>query len=72
MRYPAIVYALENIKGAYANDGVYLSGRQYSLTIIDKDPDSVLVGKAMSLPTCRFNRHYKADDLNHWVFTLQY
>lgn len=72
MKYPAIVYSLNDIKNLYANDGVYLSGRQYSVTLIDKDADSPLVEKLAGIPTSRFNRHYKADNLNHWTFTLYY
>lgn len=70
MKYPAIVYGLEDIANTYANDGVYLSQRKYSVMVIDKDPDSPLVGKVASLPTCRFNRHYEKDNLNHDVFTI--
>lgn len=72
MNYPAIVYELSGIPSLYANDGVYLSGRQYSVTLIDKNPDSPLVDRIAALPTCRFDRHYRADNLNHWVFTLHY
>lgn len=72
MNYPAIVYELSGLPSLYANDGVYLSGRTYSLTLIDKNPDSPLVNKIMALPTCRFDRHYRADNLNHWVFNLHY
>lgn len=72
MNYPAIVYALSGIPSVYANDGVYLSGRSYSVTIIDKDPDSPFVEKVAALPTSKFDRHYRADNLNHWVFTLHY
>lgn len=72
MKYPAIVYGLSDIPSLHADDGVYLSGRKYSVTLIDKDPDSPLVEKITDLPTCRFDRPYKADNLNHWVFTLHY
>lgn len=72
MKYPAIVYALSDIKSLYANGGVYLSGRKYSVTIVDSDPDSHLVEMVTAMPTCRFDRHYRADNLNHWVFTLWY
>lgn len=72
MEYPAIVYELSRIDSLYADDGVYLLGRQYSVTLIDKDPDSPFVSKLSALPTCRFDRHYKAENLNHWVFTLHY
>ena len=67
MKYPAIVYALDDIENTFANDGVYLSARKYSVTVIDSDPDSSLVGKVSSMPTSRFNRHYTKDNLNHDV-----
>lgn len=70
MKYPAIVYSLDSIENTYANGGVYLSRRKYSVMVIDKDPDSSLVGKVAALPTCRFNRHYEKDNLNHDVFTI--
>ena len=54
----------------FANDGVYLSARKYSVTVIDSDPDSSLVGKVASMPTSRFNRHYTKDNLNHDVFEI--
>ena len=72
MRYPAIVYGLEDIENSFANDGVYLSKRKYSVTVIDEDPDSEIVFKISQLPTCRFNRHFESDNLNHDVFTLHY
>ena len=61
MNYPAIVYGLDSIENTYANDGVYLSYRKYSVTVIDK---------VATLPTCRFIRHYEKDNLNHDVFTI--
>lgn len=70
MNYPAIVYGLDDIENQYANDGVYLSHRKYSVTVIDKDPDSLLVGKVAALPACQFVRHYEKDNLNHDVFTI--
>lgn len=70
MKYPAIVYDLNNIENTYANDGVYLFSKKYSVTLIDSDPDSSLVNKVASLPTSRFNRHYTKDNLNHDVFEI--
>lgn len=70
MKYPAIVYALDDIENTFANDGVYLSARKYSVTVIDSDPDSSLVGKVASMPASRFNRHYTKDNLNHDVFEI--
>jgi len=72
MNYPAIVYGLEDIKNTFANDRVYLSKRKYLITVIDEDPDSPIVGRVASLPSCRFNRHFESDNLNHDVFILEF
>ena len=70
--YPAIVYSLGNIENSYADDGLYTSINQYSVTVIVDDPDSELISSVMSLPLCRFDRHYKSDNLNHYVYTLYF
>lgn len=72
MNYPAIVYGLEDIENTFANDGVYSSKRKYLVTVIDENPDSQIVDKVTNLPTCRFNRHFESDNLNHDVFILHY
>jgi hypothetical protein len=72
MKYPAIVYRLEDIKNSFANDGVYLSKKAYLVTVIDGDPDSTIIGKVAALPTCNFSRHFVSDNLNHDVFVLYF
>lgn len=72
MNYPAIVYGLDSIENTYADDGVYLSARRYSVTVIDEDPDSLIVDKVALLSQCRFNRPYTKDNLNHYVFELYF
>lgn len=72
MNYPAIVYGLDTIENRHADDGVYSAVRRYSVTLIDKDPDSELVDAINELPKCKHNRHYESDNLNHDVFTLYY
>lgn len=70
MKYPAIVYSRENIENRNANDSVYIQSPVYNITVIDEDPDSEIVEKVSRLPMCRFDRHYKSDNLNHDVFTI--
>lgn len=72
MRYPAIVYSLDDIDNRFADDGVYTSQKRYSITVIDSDPDSELIDKVSALETCRFNRHYTKDNLNHDVFEIYF
>ena len=72
MNYPAIVYSRKTIDNSYANNSVYKQNYAYEITVIDKHPDSEIVNKVSKLPTCRFDRHFKSDNLNHDVFTLYY
>lgn len=72
MRYPAIVYSLNDIESKYADNGVYMSNRQYSLILVDLDPDSIYIDKIAKIPACQFSRYYSSDNLNHWVFELYF
>ena len=72
MHYPAIVYSRSNLNNDYADDSVYMQSHIYTVTVIDKDPDSEIVGRVSRLPTCKFSRHFTSDNLNHDVFTLFY
>ena len=72
MSYPAIVYSRKTIDNSYANNSVYKQNYAYEITVIDKNPDSEIVNKVSKLSTCRFDRHFKSDNLNHDVFTLYY
>lgn len=72
MNYPAIVYSLSNIEKLHANDDMYQPLMAYTITLIDKNPDTKFLVEILKLPYCRFDRFYASDNLNHWVFTLYY
>lgn len=72
LKYPAIIYSRNNMPRIHADNGVYAAGMEYSITVIDANPESLLLKPISSLPTCRFDRHYVADNLNHDVFTIHY
>lgn len=72
MQYPCIVYARANEDQRYANGLPYSRQKQYSITVIDKDPDSLTPDKVGGLPMSSFSRHFKADNLNHDVFNLYF
>lgn len=72
MEYPAIVYSRDAIKGTYANNDVYTLAVGYEVIVIDEDPDSTIIERVATLPTCRFVRNYTADNLNHDVFIIQF
>lgn len=72
MQYPAIVYSRKDIYNRHADDDVYKQDHAYDITVIDQNPDSLIVEEISRLPKCRFDRHYTADNLNHDVFTIYY
>ena len=72
MKYPSIIYSRSRIGNEFANDSVYNQTYQYSITVIDEDPDSEIVERVSKLPMCSFDRHYTADNLNHDTFTIYY
>jgi hypothetical protein len=42
------------------------------VTLIDRDPDNPAIEKIAALPMTTFNRFFKAESLNHDVFTLYF
>ena len=72
LKYPAIVYSLKAIDNSFAGNSVYRQSQSYEVTVIDSDPDSEIRDKVSTLPMCKFDRHFKSDNLNHYVFTLYY
>lgn len=70
MEYPCVVYRRENMVIHHANDHPYKHKKRYQITVIDRNPDSLIPDKVAQLPTCAFDRFYTADNLNHDVFQL--
>lgn len=72
MKYPAIVYSRSDIDNRFADNSPYSQEKAYTVTVIDKDPDSEIVDSIASLPKCMYDRNYRVENLNHDVFTLFY
>lgn len=70
MRYPACRYELGDIQNQHADNIVFRQHSSYTVTLIDFDPDSTLPEKMSKIPRARFNRHFVASNLHHWVFTI--
>jgi len=70
MAYPCIVYERSNIQTKFADNLPYSNAKQYRVTVIDKDPDSIIPDEILKLPKCVFDRHYNTENLNHDVFIL--
>lgn len=72
MKYPAIVYNRNDFDNQHADNIPYVQKVGYQIIVIDKNPDSEIVGKVAQLPLCRYDRHYNSDNLNHDVFSIYY
>lgn len=70
MKYPCIVYSRDDVETKFAGNLPYARDKRYQVTVIDKNPDSVIPDKIGALRECVFDRFYTADNLNHDVFTL--
>lgn len=72
MKYPAIVYERYDIDKYPADNIAYLQFLRYTITVIDKNPDSEHVINVSKLSYCSFDRHYTVDNLHHDVFTIYF
>lgn len=72
MKYPAIVFSRNGFDHIHADNAVYNQFNSYKVTVIDEHPDGELYKKVLKLPYCKWNQHFKSDNLNHDVFTLYY
>lgn len=72
MKYPAIVYNRDYEETRFAGNKPYMREKRYQVTVIDRDPDSLIPDRVAELPMCTFNRFFAADNLNHDVFTLYF
>lgn len=70
MNYPAIVYSRSRIQNTSADNIIYKQDVSYSITVIDRDPDSEIVERVSQIPRILFDRHYVVNNLNHDVYTL--
>lgn len=71
--YPCIIYKLDDMPAAHANNNPYIIGHKYRVTVIDQNPESPLRERVAKLPTCRMETApYAKDNLHHFVFSLYY
>lgn len=68
--YPCVVFTLSSDRTSYANNKLYIDKLRFTITIIDRNPESELFDKIKLLPLCSFDRTYMSNNLNHYVFTI--
>lgn len=72
MEYPCIRYSLGGIQTTNANNAKYSKTKRYEGIVISKKSDPEIVDKLLELQYCSLGTPYKADNLNHYPFTIYY
>lgn len=70
MQYPCIRYERTNIRSKSGDNSPYMLDKEYTITVIDANPDSNIPIRIALLPRSSFDRAYKSDNLNHDVFNI--
>ncbi len=70
MKYPCIVYHRDTESVGYADNKPYRRKQSYTVTVIDRNPDSPVLDKIGDLPLCRKLSFFVQDNLNHDVYNL--
>lgn len=72
LSYPTILYSHDYNAVVHSNNYPYKVTKRYQLTVIDENPDSLIVDKVQALPMCSMVRKFEADELNHTIFDLYF
>lgn len=70
--YPCILYTRSGEWSRRADDIKYFGKKEYTITIIDKDPDSQIPDAVGELQYCVFDHFHCEDNLNHWVYSIYF
>jgi hypothetical protein len=72
MLFPCIVYERDQASTKFSDNAPYRYTQRYLVTVIDEDPDTVILGRVAALPQSVFNRHWAVDHLNHDAFVIYF
>lgn len=71
MEYPCIVYEPSPRNDvSFADNIKYLNKKRYQITVIDRNPDSLIPDQVEGLPYTQFDRYFRTAGLHHFVFQL--
>lgn len=68
--YPCIIYDLARDDALHADNAVYKRWKRYSVTLIDRNPDSLLPDQFSDAFNAGMERHYTSDNLHHYSYTI--
>lgn len=65
-----MVFHLSKIEIDRASDVPYKGAREYSVTLITKDPEPDVIDEILKIPYSSLDTTYISDGMNHFVFTV--
>lgn len=73
LQYPCIIYHFSSPAVRHADNKLYMYYPQYELTLITRDPDTVIRDEIVyHFPLCSIDRFFTNDNLNHYTYTLYF
>lgn len=72
LKFPCIVYKKRAMDSQYADNRAYIHKQSYTVTVIDKDPDSEIPARIAEMKLCRSENCFCVNNLYHDVFVLYY
>lgn len=73
MQYPCILYFKTSVSTRYANNMAYKNTQGYTVTYVDKSPDSEIPFILLKSFECtKIDSFYKSEGLNHTKLTIFY
>lgn len=73
MIYPCIVYNKTDRFKTFASNQIYLKKQEYSVTVIDRNPDSDTADNIEEhFENCAITQYFTTDNLNHTNLKLYY
>lgn len=73
MIHPCIVYEKESKFKNFGNDNIYIDKQAYSITVIEKTPESNLADNIEKhFQYCKINQYYTFENLCHVKLSLYY
>lgn len=71
LTFPCIVYEISDVEIQKADNYPYIAHKQYTVTVIDKNPDSdIYINILNGFEYASFNRAFKSDNLNHFTLSI--
>ena len=70
--YPCIVYELSGDSVIHADNVKYLRKKAYTLTVIDRNPDSQIAEEVSKLELCKFERTFSSSNLVHFKYKIYF